>query len=171
MQDEYIRQCDNFLLVYSITSLQTFEKVKDIYQKILRLKGDLLDDDEQIEVNIVLVSNKCDLLSRLDPIDRLQSESIIILVYGYMHRNERKLNIGFIPEEIKKLCASYIDKSSAGKRIEVTSEMGIKLAKSWESDGFKVPFIETSPKERTNVHQAFEHLVRLSDNARRNAVK
>ena len=140
--DILLRQCNHLLLIYSITSIESFETVKEIYNRIVKIKGEY---DDQIEMNVILVGNKCDLLSKykyIDPIDKLEPESIIILVYGYIHRNEKELIIRFIPEDIKKLCLSYVGKSSTDNRIEVTSEMGRKLAASWESDLFEVPFIK-----------------------------
>ena len=165
MEEEYIRISNNFLLMYSIDSIQSFERVKEIYKKILRIKQDYF---EQNEMNIVLVGNKCDLWNKykdIDPIDRLQPEGMIILVYGYLHRNEKKLSVRFIPEEIKQICLSYIGKSSKDKLIQVTKKMGKQLANSWSQPSFEVPFIETSAKERIFVQDAFEHLVRLSQNA------
>ena len=110
MREEFMRQCKHFLLVYSITSMESFEKVKEIYDRILRSKKEY---DDQLEMNIVLVATKYDLLSKykyIDPIDKLKPEDLNILVYGYLQKYERKLGIGFIPEEIKKLCLLYIGK-------------------------------------------------------------
>ena len=129
-----------------------------------------VDHYQQNEMNIVLVGNKCDLLNRykyIYPIDRVKPENMNILVYGYLHKNERNLGIRFIPEEIKRICVSYIEQSLKDKRIEITPEMGKELAKSWENHEFEVPFIETSAKDKINVEEVFEHLVRLSQNAKR----
>mmetsp|Transcript_86864 Transcript_86864/g.106545 ORF Transcript_86864/g.106545 Transcript_86864/m.106545 type:complete len:188 (+) Transcript_86864:744-1307(+) len=57
MQDEFFRQGKGFLLVYSITSQDTFDHVKQLRQKILRAK----DDDN---IPIVLCGNKCDLTDK-----------------------------------------------------------------------------------------------------------
>lgn len=54
MQDDWMRQGDGFLLVYSITARPTFDEVKILYEKILRAK-------DTVKVPIVLVGNKCDL--------------------------------------------------------------------------------------------------------------
>ena len=56
VQEEWMRSGDGFLIVYSITSRQTFEEVELIRDKISRAK------DEDIEkIPIVIVGNKCDL--------------------------------------------------------------------------------------------------------------
>jgi len=54
MQDQWIRDGRGFVLVYSITSRQTFDEVAVLHDKIIRTK----DTDK---VPIVLVGNKCDL--------------------------------------------------------------------------------------------------------------
>ena len=56
MQDQWMREGKGFLLVYSITSRQTFDEVAMLRDKILRTK-----DDEGDSVPIVLAGNKCDL--------------------------------------------------------------------------------------------------------------
>lgn len=53
MHDQWIREGDGFLLVYSVTSKISFEEIEILYQKIRRTKGE--------EVPIVIVGNKCDL--------------------------------------------------------------------------------------------------------------
>eukprot|EP00483_Globobulimina_turgida_P007577 UN07592 len=54
MQDQWMREGQGFLLVYSITSPETFDEIEMLREKILRTK-----DDE--DVPIVLCGNKCDL--------------------------------------------------------------------------------------------------------------
>ena len=60
---------------------------------------------------------------------------------------------------LKAICLSYHGQPA---HIEVTTEMGQTLAKSWETENYHVPFIETSAKSGENVQQAFEELVLLS---------
>jgi len=54
MQDQWIRDGQGFLLVYSIVSRPTFEQVSVLHEKILRSK-------EATKVHVVLVANKCDM--------------------------------------------------------------------------------------------------------------
>lgn len=54
MREMYMRTGEGFLLVYSVTSRQSFEEVASFYNQILRVK----DADR---VPLVLVGNKCDL--------------------------------------------------------------------------------------------------------------
>ena len=54
MQDQWLREGDAFLLVYSITNATTFDEIKMMREKILRTK-----DAEDIP--IVVAGNKCDL--------------------------------------------------------------------------------------------------------------
>ena len=54
MREQYMRTGEGFLLVYSITSRQSFEEIMTFEQQILRVK----DKDY---FPIILVGNKCDL--------------------------------------------------------------------------------------------------------------
>lgn len=54
MRDQWIRDGKGFLLVYNITSRDTFEEVAELYDRIIRTK----DSDN---VPVVLAGNKCDL--------------------------------------------------------------------------------------------------------------
>jgi len=54
MQEQWMRDGKGFMLVYNVTSRNTFDEVARLHEKILRTK-----EDERIP--IVLVGNKCDL--------------------------------------------------------------------------------------------------------------
>jgi len=54
MREQYMRTGEGFLLVYSITSRNSFEEISTFYQQILRVK----DKDY---FPIIVVANKCDL--------------------------------------------------------------------------------------------------------------
>ena len=54
MREQYMRTGEGFLLVYSITSRQSFEEIRTFQQQILRVK----DKDY---FPIIIVGNKCDL--------------------------------------------------------------------------------------------------------------
>ncbi|KJH45578.1 Ras family protein [Dictyocaulus viviparus] len=54
MRDLYIKNGQGFVVVYSITSQQTFHDIKTMREQIVRVKG-----TEQVP--ILLVGNKCDL--------------------------------------------------------------------------------------------------------------
>ncbi|CAJ0936148.1 unnamed protein product, partial [Mesorhabditis belari] len=54
MRDLYIKNGQGFVVVYSITSQQTFHDIKTMREQIIRVKG-----TEQVP--ILLVGNKCDL--------------------------------------------------------------------------------------------------------------
>ncbi len=54
MREQYMRTGEGFLLVYSITSRNSFEEINLFYQQILRVK-----DVEKFPM--VVVANKCDL--------------------------------------------------------------------------------------------------------------
>ena len=54
MRDLYIKNGQGFVVVYSITSLQTFYDIKTMKEQILRVKG-------RNKIPIILVGNKSDL--------------------------------------------------------------------------------------------------------------
>lgn len=55
MQDQYMRSGEGFMLVYSITSRQSFDNLDTIYQKLCRVK------DTEDKIPMLIVGNKCDL--------------------------------------------------------------------------------------------------------------
>ena len=57
MVGEEIRNAEGFLLVYSITSRESFEEIVTNYQQILRSK-------KKGRFSAILVANKCDLEER-----------------------------------------------------------------------------------------------------------
>ena len=60
MQDQWIRSGNGFLLVYSIVSQGTFEKIATFRNKILRIHESTAEED----IPIVIAGNKCDLESQ-----------------------------------------------------------------------------------------------------------
>lgn len=54
MREQYMRTGEGFLLVYSVTSRQSFEEIMTFQQQILRVK-------DRDYFPIILVGNKCDL--------------------------------------------------------------------------------------------------------------
>ncbi|KAI9473496.1 MAG: ras-like protein 1 [Benjaminiella poitrasii] len=56
MREQYMRNGEGFVLVYSITSLRSFEQIQKLYQQIARVKDlDLFP--------VILIGNKCDMES------------------------------------------------------------------------------------------------------------
>lgn len=54
MREELMRTGQGFLLVYSITSRNSFSEINALYQQILRM-------NYQDDVPAIIVANKCDL--------------------------------------------------------------------------------------------------------------
>ena len=54
MRDLYIKNGQGFVIVYSITNLQTYQDIKTMKEQIMRVKG-------TDKVPMLLVGNKCDL--------------------------------------------------------------------------------------------------------------
>eukprot|EP01083_Nonionella_stella_P052754 139852_1 len=59
LRDAWMREAEGFLLVYSITKRATFDEVMALYARIMRVK-----EDEESNVHIILVGNKCDLMNQ-----------------------------------------------------------------------------------------------------------
>ena len=108
-----MRAGEGFLLVYSITSRNSFEEIRTFHQQISRVKG-------QDSFPFILVANKCDL------------------------EYERQVGVDGL------LFSSY----PVPQMLKWFAE-GRDLARH-----FGCKFIETSVKQRINVDEAFNHLVR-----------
>ncbi|KAJ6631040.1 small GTPase superfamily [Mycena sp. CBHHK59/15] len=54
MREQYMRTGEGFLLVYSITSRDSFDEISTYHQQILRVK-------DQDAFPVIIVANKCDL--------------------------------------------------------------------------------------------------------------
>ena len=164
LQQHWIRESDEFLLVYDIQSLESFEYVKKCYEIILKNK---LESHRNGGFNLVLVGNKCDLpcLPDYDFYNmRLTQTKIECLTFGYLRQNEKSI---IIPGDIKKICCMYTNEHIAKIPIQVRYKMGKELAESWTKDdgSFCVPFLMTSAKTGDNVLEAFEQLIILSQDA------
>ena len=58
MQADWMRQCEGFVIVYSIVSKDSFHDVDSFHDNIINYKS---EDDSKIRVPMVLAANKCDL--------------------------------------------------------------------------------------------------------------
>lgn len=56
MRDQYMREGDGFVLVYSVTDASSFQEVQDIYSQLLRSR-----DVGEEGIPVVFLGNKCDL--------------------------------------------------------------------------------------------------------------
>lgn len=84
MREQYMRTGEGFLLVYSITSRQSFEEITTFQQQILRVK----DKDY---FPMVVVGNKCDLEG-----EREVTRQGMILVLFMMHLRRAEVAIAFL---------------------------------------------------------------------------
>ena len=80
MREQYMRTGEGFLLVYSITSRQSFEEILTFQQQILRVK-------DRDYFPIIIVGNKCDLdsereVSRQGTLDAITYNLQKLLLFG-----------------------------------------------------------------------------------------
>lgn len=61
LRDSWIRDCEGFLLVYSVTNRKSLEYLEEILAQIERTKG---DEDGFSRSRILVAGNKCDLLEK-----------------------------------------------------------------------------------------------------------
>jgi small GTP-binding protein len=78
MREQYMRTGEGFLLVYSITSRQSFDEILTFQQQILRVK----DKDY---FPIIVVGNKCDLEHERE----VSVEGLCPLIQGVANRSQR----------------------------------------------------------------------------------
>ena len=83
MRDMYMKNGEGFLMVYSITSQATFSDLKEIKDKLIRIK-----DDNRVPM--IVVGNKCD----------LESERIVSKDQG--QALAREFNCSFMETSAKK---------------------------------------------------------------------
>eukprot|EP01084_Bolivina_argentea_P316399 548427_1 len=140
-RDCFIRPTTNFILVYDIISLESFEDVKTLCTKVIK-RG----EDERL--NVMLVGNKCDSVSTIPVMLQHIPIRVKDLINGFMRRIQNTFSM-HIPIEINRICYVFHCRSP------VSYEMGYELAKSWN-----IPFIETSAKTGENILEAFQMLVR-----------
>ena len=133
MREQYMRTGEGFLLVYSITSRQSFEEILTFQQQILRVK----DKDY---FPIIIVGNKCDLDG-----DREVSRqgALVYQPQPVLHSHS--------------ICC--VDLESFYFAFNMLTSLpwieGETLARQ-----FGCAFIETSAKSRINVDNAFYNIVR-----------
>ncbi len=132
MREQYMRTGEGFLLVYSITSRQSFEEILTFQQQILRVK----DKDY---FPIIVVGNKCDLDS-----ERQVSKqgSFAIILY-----TPEATSHAHIPPHIPHQDPTKTHTNIFPEGEAVARQFGCK-------------FIETSAKSRINVDNAFFDIVR-----------
>lgn len=130
-----MRTGEGFLLVYSITSRQSFDEILVFQQQILRVK----DKDY---FPIIVVGNKCDLEN-----ERQVSKQGMFLPSSFLPRIALRRGFGFLQLHLIEYVANPSPSSNPTE--------GEALARS-----FGCKFIETSAKSRINVDNAFYDIVR-----------
>lgn len=135
MREQYMRTGEGFLLVYSITSRQSFEEIVTFQQQILRVK----DKDY---FPIIVVGNKCD----------LESERQVSTEGSSRNNSETSSHVHIMCT--RHAIASWLVTSTIQGNANIITE-GAALARS-----FGCKFIETSARTRINVDNAFYDIVR-----------
>lgn len=64
LRDQYIRQGEGYIIVYSIISRQSFEEIEQFVESILQSKEMEEDRPEGLPIPIVICGNKCDLTNQ-----------------------------------------------------------------------------------------------------------
>ena len=132
MREQYMRTGEGFLLVYSITSRQSFEEILTFQQQILRVK----DKDY---FPIIIVGNKCDLDAERE-----------VSRQGTLSDRPEIYSASIWHIQFYASCA--LSQIIAKDRCRTEGE---NLARQ-----FSCAFIETSAKSRINVDNAFYNIVR-----------
>ena len=130
MQDQYISSGQGFLLVYSCTSLQSFQSISELREKILQVK-----DCETYPM--VLCGNKCDLEAERK-VSTQQGK-------GKCFCSRYCIIIGSLSVfESSWACRC----KSVPNWVLPAILISLDLSKAWD-----VPFFETSAKTRLNVEE------------------
>eukprot|EP01091_Cochliopodium_minus_P012948 TRINITY_DN404_c0_g1_i1.p1 TRINITY_DN404_c0_g1~~TRINITY_DN404_c0_g1_i1.p1 ORF type:complete len:196 (+),score=40.18 TRINITY_DN404_c0_g1_i1:125-712(+) len=59
LRDQWIQDCEGFILVYAITSRRSFEQIMEFVSQVERVK-----DEDKESLQMILVGNKCDLADK-----------------------------------------------------------------------------------------------------------
>ena len=98
MREQYMRTGEGFLLVYSITSRQSFEEIVTFQQQILRVK-----DRDQFP--IIVVGNKCDLdMERQVSIEGESRIHPYFCLHMRLGRNRKIERYSFVQSNILTCC-------------------------------------------------------------------
>lgn len=136
----YIRRAQGFLLVYSITSRNTFDEVAYLHQRLSRMKG-------TGPVPVIIVGNQCDRdyrrevgMNGVSTAFSLYSGHRLVLSLSRRYHHMPHLTVGGMHNQRSD--------------VFVLTE-GRDLAKQ-----LGCGFVETSAKQRINVDEPFTYLVR-----------
>ncbi|KAL9658494.1 hypothetical protein ABK040_006034 [Willaertia magna] len=124
LEDNYFRQADGFLLVYSVDCKESFKRVKNLYHKILLIK-----DRETFPM--VLCANKCDITS-----DRkITSEQGILLAkeLGGIPYVETSAKLGLNVGEAFSTCLTHVRKYSSPTKQKEKKDLYRQSKRNMES--------------------------------------
>eukprot|EP01097_Dermamoeba_algensis_P010929 TRINITY_DN8300_c0_g1_i1.p1 TRINITY_DN8300_c0_g1~~TRINITY_DN8300_c0_g1_i1.p1 ORF type:complete len:194 (-),score=24.68 TRINITY_DN8300_c0_g1_i1:213-794(-) len=108
LRDTYIRGGEGFVLVYSITSPESFEQIPSLLQQIMEVK------DVEANFPTVLVGNKCD-LEQERKVSRRQGEELARTnrIQFYESSAKLRVNIDEVFEQLVREIAAYSSRPSA----------------------------------------------------------
>ncbi|KAL9644656.1 hypothetical protein ABK040_015395 [Willaertia magna] len=108
LRDQYIRQGEGFVIVYSITNRNSFEEIESFIEHILHTKG--IDEENYSnankEVAIVIVANKCDLEN--DRVVSKEEGKDLCAKYGGISFYEASAKSRLFVDEIFMDCAQQV---------------------------------------------------------------
>jgi GTPase KRas protein len=142
MREQYMRTGEGFLLVYSITSRQSFEEILTFEQQILRVK----DKDY---FPMIVVGNKADLEGEREVSTEGEQPKTPTSIVPVI------ITIITISTAATTSSSSFLHSPCILQFANVQPIEGQNLARQ-----FGCKFIETSAKSRKNVDQAFFDIVR-----------
>jgi GTPase KRas protein len=85
MRDQYMRSGEGFVCMYDITSRQTFEELRSICAKVLEVQ-------EEADVPMVIVGNKCDLDSKRQ-VETAEGQQMASYFHAQFYEASAKLGI------------------------------------------------------------------------------
>ncbi|KAG8983365.1 Ras GTPase [Tulasnella sp. 427] len=133
MREQYMRTGEGFLLVYSITSRNSFEEISTFHQQILRVK----DKDF---FPVIVIGNKCD----LEYERQVGMNATFVSQLGMANLSHHKY---------------YTALGHALAHLHLRRRLPPKLEGRDLAKHFGCPFLETSAKQRIHVDDAFIQLV------------
>jgi hypothetical protein len=142
MREQYMRTGEGFLLVYSITSRNSFEEISTFHQQILRVK-------DQDSFPVVLIANKCDLEYERQVGMNGKSSSIFVCSFQF--------NVFLEGRDLAKHFGCRFIETSAKLRINVDEAFCSLVREIRRYNKVRVRLLSLFPPFQTNTTQILYH--------------
>jgi len=132
LRDQWIREGDGFLLIYSIASRSSFERIQVFHEEIRLVKDDLDRSvrEKKAPLPIVVIGNKCDVLDR-DRQVSLEEGSRLATTLGSYPFYETSAKLGLNVESAFVNAVQLVQNLQVGSQNAARRPSGSSRRKFW----------------------------------------